>query len=275
MKTDVDGRFWLNVNGKGFLGQGRIELLEQIHTTGSISAAARAMGMSYKAAWDAVDAMNALADQPLLVCRSGGRRGGGSQLTAYAQQVIRQYRAAAHEHQRFMLRMGERLRQAYDGEPPGGSAPRRAETGGAAMRTSVRNQFAGTVVCFSEGAVNDVIMVDIGDGGMLSALITHEAAQSLELLRKGRAVQVLIAPSSVIVCEHASSLRLSVRNRLCGTVSRIRPGAVSAEVGLDLGAGRALTAMVGVDALHEGWLRTGAQACALIDAAQVMLAVTD
>jgi molybdate transport system regulatory protein len=275
MKTDVDGRFWLNVNGKEFLGQGRIALLEQIHATGSISAAARAMGMSYKAAWDAVDAMNTLADQPLLIRRAGGRRGGGSQLTGYAQRVVRQYQAAASEHQRFMLRMGERLQQVCDAELPTDTAYDLPHRRGATMRTSVRNQLPGTVVCFSAGAVNDVVMVDIGDGGVLSALITHEAAQSLELLRKGRVVQVLIAPSSVIVCEHASSLRLSVRNRLCGTVSRIRPGAVSAEVGLDLGSGRALTAMVGVDALHEGWLRTGAEACALIDAAHVMLAVTD
>jgi molybdate transport system regulatory protein len=109
VKADVDGRFWLNVEGKGFLGLGRIELLEQIEVTGSISAAARAMGMSYKAAWDSIDAMNNLADQPLLIRQVGGRHGGGTRLTEYGQRVINQYRAAECEYQRFMDRMREHL----------------------------------------------------------------------------------------------------------------------------------------------------------------------
>ena len=271
VKADVDGRFWLNVQGKGFLGLGRIELLEQIEVTGSISAAARAMGMSYKAAWDSIDAMNNLADEPLLIRQVGGRHGGGTRLTEYGRRVIRQYRAAEREYQHFMDRMREHLEHLGLKDPPDGwNFIRRL-----AMRTSARNQFQGKVVRFSEGAVNDVISVDIGDGIEISSVITHEAALSLDLLREGREVQVLIKASFVILCEDIEGMRYSARNRLCGTVSRIQPGAVNAEVKLDLSAGRTLTSIVTMDAVNEGWLKEGGRACALVKAPHVVLAVSD
>lgn len=271
MKTEVDGRFWLNVEGKGFLGQGRIELLEQIGAMGSISAAARAMGMSYKAAWDSMDAINNLADQPLLIRQVGGRRGGGARLTEYGQRVIAQYRAAEGEYQRFMDVMREHLEHLGLKESRDGwNFMRRL-----AMRTSARNQFQGQVIRFTEGAVNDIVTVDVGEGIEISSVVTHEAALSLGLLREEREVQVLIKASFVTLCEAVEGLRFSARNRLCGTVSRIQPGAVNAEVKLDLSAGRTLTSIVTMDAVNEGWLKEGGRACALIKAPHVILAVSD
>ncbi|MBK1735023.1 hypothetical protein CKO15_06935 [Halorhodospira abdelmalekii] len=64
MQPEIEGQFWFKLQGKPFLGGARIQLLEQVAATGSISAAARAIGMSYKAARDAIDAMNNLSDQP-------------------------------------------------------------------------------------------------------------------------------------------------------------------------------------------------------------------
>lgn len=271
LQTDFDGRFWLNVGGKAFAGSGRIKLLEQIHEVGSISAAARAMGMSYKAAWDAIDAMNNLADQPLVMRQAGGQHGGGTVLTEYGQRVIRHYRAAEREHQRFMSLLDENLAQlGLKNSPDGWNLMRRF-----AMRTSARNQFQGTVVHFSVGAVNDLVTVDIGGGMEISTVLTHETARLLDLLQTGREVQVLIKASFVILCEDAEDLHYSARNQLCGTVSRIQPGAVNAEVVLDLAAGRTLTAIVTMDAVEEGWLQEGRRACALIKAPHVVLAVSD
>jgi len=271
MKPNVDGRFWLNVGDRGFLGLGRIALLEHIGVSGSISAAARVMGMSYKAAWDAIDAMNNLADQPLLIRQVGGRRGGGTRLTDYGHKVIAQYRAAEHAHQRFIDLMQQTLEET--GLTEFAEDPhfiRRLQ-----MRTSARNHFHGTVSRFCPGAVNDVVNVDIGDGIEIAAVVTHEAAESLGLLREGREVQVLIKASFVILCEEGDGLRYSARNRLCGTVSEIQRGAVNAEVKLELTAGRTLTAVVTMDAVNEGWLQEGGRACALIKAPHVILAVTD
>ena len=103
MKTaqlKADGRFWLTLDGKNFLGRGRIELLQRIRETGSISKAAKAMKMSYKAAWDAVDAMNGAWQSPLV--DSGP---GGSCLTADAERLIAAYQKAEARHAAFMEKL--------------------------------------------------------------------------------------------------------------------------------------------------------------------------
>lgn len=77
---------------KGRLGPGKVALLEQIAATGSISAAARAMKMSYKRAWDLVEELKEIFGKPLVAAKTGGKRGGGAELTAAGEQVVRQFR---------------------------------------------------------------------------------------------------------------------------------------------------------------------------------------
>jgi molybdate transport system regulatory protein len=103
-KLKVDGRFWLTLDGKNFLGRGRVELLQRIRETGSISKAAKAMKMSYKAAWDAVDAMNLAWQSPLV--DSGP---GGSRLTEDAERLIAAYQKAEARHAAFMEKLAEGL----------------------------------------------------------------------------------------------------------------------------------------------------------------------
>jgi molybdate transport system regulatory protein len=73
------------------LGPGKVTLLEQIAITGSISAAARAMDMSYKRAWDLVEELNGIFDKPLVSSQSGGKKGGGASLTELGQEIVAQY----------------------------------------------------------------------------------------------------------------------------------------------------------------------------------------
>jgi molybdate transport system regulatory protein len=76
-----------------FLGPGKGELLARIAETGSISAAGRAMGMSYKRAWQLVETLNGYFRSPLVMAATGGKAGGGAQLTALGKQVLAQYQA--------------------------------------------------------------------------------------------------------------------------------------------------------------------------------------
>lgn len=76
-----------------FLGPGKGELLARIAETGSISAAGRAMGMSYKRAWQLVETLNGYFRAPLVQAATGGKAGGGAQLTALGKQVLAQYQA--------------------------------------------------------------------------------------------------------------------------------------------------------------------------------------
>jgi molybdate transport system regulatory protein len=77
------------------IGPGKIDLLQAIGRTGSIAAAGRTMGMSYRRAWLLVDALNRMFDLPLVIATAGGARGGGATLTPLAGQVIRAYHRIA------------------------------------------------------------------------------------------------------------------------------------------------------------------------------------
>ncbi|MGF7007226.1 winged helix-turn-helix domain-containing protein [Aminobacter sp. BE322] len=82
----------LYLDPKGRLGPGKVELLEQIAATGSISAAARAMEMSYKRAWDLVEELKDMFGKPVVEAKTGGRHGGGAELTPLGAEVVRRFR---------------------------------------------------------------------------------------------------------------------------------------------------------------------------------------
>jgi len=75
------------------MGPGRARLIALIDSTGSISAAARQMGMSYRRAWQLVDAINSSFARPVVVTAVGGKRGGGSAVTAFGREIVTQYAA--------------------------------------------------------------------------------------------------------------------------------------------------------------------------------------
>jgi molybdate transport system regulatory protein len=83
----------IDLEPAGRIGPGKIELLEQIAAFGSISAAARNMDMSYKRAWDLVEEMNRLFGKPVVSAKTGGKRGGGAQLTPAGLAVVSRFRA--------------------------------------------------------------------------------------------------------------------------------------------------------------------------------------
>lgn len=75
------------------IGPGKITLLEQIAALGSISAAGRAMSMSYRRAWELIDDLNTTFGKPVVDSKSGGRKGGGATLTPLGLSLISRYRA--------------------------------------------------------------------------------------------------------------------------------------------------------------------------------------
>jgi molybdate transport system regulatory protein len=75
------------------LGRGKIALLEHIRETGSISAAGRAMDMSYRRAWLLVSALNSMFSQDAVLSQRGGKQGGGAVVTPFGEELIRRFRA--------------------------------------------------------------------------------------------------------------------------------------------------------------------------------------
>lgn len=259
-----EGSLWLTDGARRWGGIDRVELLAQIAATGSITAAAKAVGMSYKGAWDAVDTMNNLAGEPLVVRSAGGRGGGGARLTPRAERLIESFRRIEAEHRHFVDRLAALGDSAADD-----LHMLRNFT----MRTSARNQLAGIVSRVVEGVVNDTVEIRLPGDTCLVATVTRESAASLGLV-PGRAVVALVKASWVMVGLPGDGWRLSASNRLPGTVSHVSPGAVNGEVSIALGGGGNIAAIVTMESVHALELAEGKSVVAIFDASSVILGVT-
>jgi len=106
----VNGSLWLEGDGKRFFGPGPVELLEHIDQTGSISQAAKKMGMSYKKAWELINNLNAMTSQPLVTTSTGGEKGGGSIVSNEARQMIAYHRRLRERFHIFLEKETARLK---------------------------------------------------------------------------------------------------------------------------------------------------------------------
>ncbi|MCU0758952.1 MAG: winged helix-turn-helix domain-containing protein [Steroidobacteraceae bacterium] len=118
----------LYLDDETWLGPGKVQLLEQVGRTGSISAAGRAMGMSYRRAWLLVEAVNGMFDRPVVTTQLGGRGGGAAVLTPWGRELIERYRrleqAAARAGSREIAALQRRRRRSRAGAPGRGDAAR-------------------------------------------------------------------------------------------------------------------------------------------------------
>lgn len=261
---ELDGAIWFRSGSRDWGGRERIALLAAIGEHGSITAAAKAVGLSYKAAWDAIDAMNNSAGEPLVVRATGGKGGGGTLLTARGESLIRTYRALEQEHQRFLAHLA-RLGNLAEPAPQDLDLIRRFM-----VRTSARNKLFGTVAAIRAGAVNDEVTLALPGGQQVVASITHESVETLGLA-PGMEAFALVKASSVLLGVADAGLRLSARNQLPGSVARVLPGAVSAEVALALDGGGTVVAVVTHDSVAALGLAEGSRALAVFKASSVIL----
>ena len=245
--------------GEGEISDRRLRLLAALEQTGSISGAARAIGMTYKAAWDAIDAINNLADRPLVATRHGGSRGGGAELTEEGRRLLAAWRRL-DGLQRELLALFEREQITDQLE-----LIRRIN-----MKTSARNHLAGKVKAITRGAVNSEVVIALNGGDELVAVITSQSVEDMGLA-EGSDVYALVKSSFVILSDAGS--RTSARNHLCGTVERIEAGAVNSEVAVALPGGARLTAVVTNESVTNLGLHEGGKTCAQIKASHVILGV--
>ncbi len=96
------GRLWVERDGETLLSGGRVQLLEHIRQRGSISAAARAMGMGYRHAWELIEDMNRRSARPLVERAAGGKRGGGTHLTPEGEDALARFHALLARFRRLL-----------------------------------------------------------------------------------------------------------------------------------------------------------------------------
>lgn len=260
----LSGELWLHAGGQTLGGAARIALLAAIGETGSITRAAKAVGLSYKGAWDAIDTMNNLAGEPLVLRATGGKGGGGTTLTPRATALIAAFRAIEREHRRFI----DAASVAVEGFEVNWKL-----IGRIGMKTSARNQLFGKVLAVKHGAVNDEVVLALPGEHTITAVVTHESVQELGLAPGVDACALVKASWVVLAVEDGSPLRLSARNQLQGVVETVTRGAVNSEVLLALDGGMTLAAIVTNDSVDALGLAQGVSAVAAFKASSVILAV--
>jgi len=253
-----------------FLGDKRIRLLEAIDQHGSISQAARTVPLSYKAAWEAVDDMNNLAPEPVVLRSAGGRHGGGTELTAFGRRLIAFYRALEQESQGAL----DKLTGDLDQNGVLDTAGFRKVLKRMSFRTSARNQFAGPIVAIKEGIVDSEVSIRLDPELELTAIVTRESAENLGLAH-GRDVLAFVKASSILLLVEEEG-RISARNRFPGTVVNIHEGPVNAEVTLNLPGGRhVITAVITEESVKRLGLAVGQPVTAAFKASSVFLVAVD
>lgn len=250
--------------GQSAVGAERIALLEALGVHGSIAGAAAAVGLSYKGAWDAVQALNNLFDRPLVASQAGGSRGGSAVLTEEGRAVISAFRAIEGELAQALAAVEKRL------SLEGGGAPH-DWLWSLAMKSSARNVLRGAVEVVEDGAVNAEVTLAIGGEARIVAVVTRQSVSDLGLA-PGVPAMALINASFIILAPAEEGLRTSARNSLAGVITEIARGAVNDEVTLQIADGKSLSATVTHESVEAMGLAVGARVLALIKASHVILA---
>lgn len=258
----VEAMLALRREGRSLVGRDRIQLLEAVLAEGSITKAAQSVGLSYKAAWDAINAINNLLPRPVVVGQAGGRRGGGAQVTADGKALIRAFRLIEERLGRVAATLADE-RAVLDPLSLLWSL---------GMKFSSRNVFRCLVDEIKPGAVNAEVVLTLSANATLTAVVTAESVEDLGIA-PGREVVALVKSSFVMLAAGSEAPRVSARNRIAGIVAHREDGPVSTEITLDIGDGRSLAAVVTRDAADEMALKPGDPAVAFFKASHVILAV--
>ena len=248
----------------------RIRLLEAIVEHGSLNRAAKAVPLSYKAAWDALDSMNNLAEAPLVSRTTGGRNGGGTRLTEHGLRLIALYRAMESSQQDLLDRIASPRALAAAADD---GASLRALLRRMSVKTSARNQFFGTVVAIDDaGGMADVRLRLEGGDDEIVALITPESVETMALKPGAQAYALIKAPWVSVT---ATAPRGAGRNAIEGTIGPLEPGATHTRLTLTTASGRVIAAAMPQRQVATRGLREGMRAWACFATDSVILATFD
>jgi molybdate transport system regulatory protein len=263
--TQVSGQIWIHRATQNFMGHERVFLLEKIAELGSITQAAKAVGMSYKTAWETIDSMNNLSPHVLVIRTTGGRGGGGTQLTEYGHKLVEFFKMLEQAHQQFLSQLSLRV-ENFDMLF---QTVRMLQ-----MKTSARNQFFGIISQIQQGHIHAEVELSLKGEDKLIATVTTESLQRLGL-SMGQEVYALIKAPAIFLMRADTTLQTSARNCVYGTVRHIHHDALSAEVTLALAGGNVLRAVITYAALVDLGIQTGENVLAAFKASSVILAIPD
>lgn len=252
----LQGSLWLQQGGHLLGGADRIALLEAIHATGSMSQAAKAVGISYVTAWDRIQDMNNTTGQALVKRTAGGSGGGGTVLTPYALELISAFRQIEQVHVQVLAQLTKSLAN------PGEVLKTLSSLG---LRTSARNQLAGTVSQVRAGSIDALVELrlpsgtaEAQEGDILRVSLTTASLYNLRITKGMQAVALLKAPAVHLSLPDAPE-DLSMNNSLQGWVAAVHAGAAHSEVHVRLRGGQTLVARLATPQVRQWRLAEGCE----------------
>lgn len=258
----LEGRLWVTKDNQNFLGRGRISLLEHIQKTGSIHAAAKEMKMSYKTAWDAIDAMNNLSDAPLVIRVSGGKGGGGTKLTPKGEEIIEAFHNLESKHKQFL----ELLNSEHKSIEKIVSVVDRMS-----LKLSARNQLIGKITSLKADAVNVSVELTVKNLDVLYSSITLESFESMEMKINEKAIAIIKA-SSISLSKDKEECE-DCENVFQGKVTHLVKGVTKTEVTVELPSKATLTATLENEIYNKFGFILGEETFAFFKASDVILGV--
>ncbi len=228
----------IRLQQKLFADPRRIELLKRSHQTGSITQGAKLAGSSYKSAWDAINEMNLLADETLVERATGGKGGGGANLTRYGERLIQ------------LFQLLEQIQQKAFDALQQDSLPLDSLLAAIArfsLQTSARNQLFGTVIANDDQPIVQHLTILLADGQTrLNVALTQRSAERLQLTA-GKEVLVLVKAPWIRVNHQPGK----EDNQLAAQISAIEPGEQVSEILMTLASGETLCATLPNDEVKQ------------------------
>lgn len=245
----------------------QLDLLAAVKNHGSITAAAKAIGISYKTAWERVERLNNLSELPLVSRNAGGSNGGGTSLTEAGDTILAQLQSL-QEQQQFVLNRNNQYGNTFTTTSTGLQQFLLNNS----VSSSARNQFLGRITMIDQGAVNCQLKIAVSASIALSVSITDQSRASMALQVNDRVIALIKASAVGLALPSSAPLRgISSENIFCGRLSKLIPGAVNVDVSIDLSDGKSLSAIVSEESATRLSLQEGMDINAFFDANSVIL----
>ncbi|PNG27348.1 TOBE domain-containing protein [Methylocella silvestris] len=257
----LDALLSLRSEGRLLVGRDRIALLEAVIAHGSMTQAAKVAGFSYKAAWDAVQAINNLLPQPAFVTQAGGKRGRAAEVTEEGRKLI----SAFHRLEEKLLRISNAI--AAEGLDNFDDLL----FWGLSVKISARNAFRCKVARIDLDPVDVNVTLQVSEANNITAVVTRGAAENLRLA-PGRSAIALVKASFVMLALPGETAVAAGRNRVAGRVARRVDGATNSEIELDIGGGKILIAVAPRVTADDLGVAEGDRLEAIFNASHVILA---
>ncbi|MFB2659808.1 TOBE domain-containing protein [Shewanella mangrovisoli] len=255
---DLHALLTLSLGDKPFANPRRIALLCQVANTGSISQGAKLAGISYKAAWDAINEMNTTMPEPVVSSEKGGKGGGGAKLTEFGERLLKVYSITSQVQE---MALSALLDDSVD------MHSLLDVMAHFSLKTSARNQLTARIHSIEPLGLNDNLKVTLAGGQQIQISVTHASYQRLQLALNQSILLLFKAPA--VTASRDACLSVG-QNCVSGHLLSVTELADKAELAIEIGGKDIIYSVMPLADIQT--LKVGEPCFACFDATQVIVA---